>query len=130
MKEYCAFKHKSVMICKSHSKGSRCENKQCGQRHPKFCRHYIRDNCWWGESCSYLHNRNEDDEKQIDSKTVELYEDEIVDIGIDIEVERIDSNSDKTVKENENEIVGMDMDDNSSTNSCDICRSDKAKNEC
>ena len=61
MKEYCAFKHKSVMICKSHSKGSRCENKQCGQRHPKFCRHYRRGNCWWGESCSYLHKRNEND---------------------------------------------------------------------
>ena len=36
----------------------------------------------------------------------------------------------KELKETETEIVGMDMDDNSSTNSCDICRSDKAKNEC
>ena len=63
MKEFCAFEHISEIICETHSKGFKCENKQCWQRHPRVCRHYRRGSCWWGRSCSYLHEKSMNDKK-------------------------------------------------------------------
>ena len=133
MKEYCAFKHKSGMICETHSKGFKCENKLCSQRHPRACRHYRRGNCWWGRSCSYLHEISMNDKKEMYSNIVEQNEKKTVDN--DSEIERMDDNNSNTIEQNEKEIDRMDVeveriDDTSGTIAFDICKSDEAKNEC
>ena len=110
-----------------------CEIKSCKLRHPRACRHYRRGNCWWGRSCSYLHEISMNDKKEMYSNIVEQNEKKTVDN--DSEIERMDDNNSNTIEQNEKEIDRMDVeveriDDTSGTIACDICKSDEAKNEC
>ena len=71
MKRYCSYQHKSDKICETHLQGTKCENSECEERHPRNCRYYKRGNCWRNESCVYLHRHGiKDVEKHSNANNV------------------------------------------------------------
>ena len=54
----CKFFH-AENICEIYLTNKVCWKVKCRKRHPKVCRYFTRGNCYRGETCSYLHETND-----------------------------------------------------------------------
>ena len=124
MKENYPCLHKTPTICEIHKSGIKCESKQCEKRHPKLCRYFNRGFYFKNEYCLYLHKWN--NSEILISEIIAA--DDVDNMEVDSKVEQVESS--QRIEDKSDTLENSSYQSKKTSKECDICKCEKAKNEC